>query len=173
MSQFQFYVVITIFLFWSGCQPVKDKVISNKNNCYQKKLIALKNSYSNRFNQIHKSFQSTYYEFKKSLLEEKIDDAIFFNTDSSECLLIVLERNKTGDGLFGSATIFRGTFTDRKWEFKQSISFDFGRDYFEKFPDNTFDNISQLARYSVLTEGKVDLEGCEIDEYYWFTYLKE
>ena len=44
--------------------------------------------------------------------------------------------------------------------------------YDEKYSNNSFENISEVARYVVLTNGNVEISGCDIDEYYWFRYLK-
>jgi len=41
-------------------------------------------------------------------------------------------------------------------------------DYFKLFQTNSFDAISKIARYCILTDGKVKTQGCDIDEYYWF-----
>jgi hypothetical protein len=163
----------------SSCQPNKDNGITEKNKCYEIKLKMLRSNVL--YNQVHSQFKDTFELLKMDkkhfgiadYVENKIDDAIFFNKDNSECMLIVLE--KMADTLiFGSARMIRGKAGyDGKWTFTLSMAYNFVNDYFDLYKENNFENIAKLARYSVLTEGKAKKGGCEIDEHYWFELMKQ
>jgi hypothetical protein len=88
-------------------------------------------------------------------------------------MLIVLQKLEPHDIIFGSARMVRGIRQDKKWKFEVSMALNFEKDYFTLYKENNFGNISKLARYSVLTEGDINKEGCEIDDDYWFVYLKK
>ena len=88
-------------------------------------------------------------------------------------MLIVLQKSKPPNYVFGTARMVRGFQKDNKWQFDVSMDFYFEKDYFELFKENSFENISKLARYSVLTDGKVKKDGCDIDDYFWFEHLKD
>jgi hypothetical protein len=75
---------------------------------------------------------------------------------------------KEGGNLFGSTRSYEGKLIDNKWQFKKSFWYTFDNGYFEKYPENSFENISKVARYAVLSAGNVSFSGCEIDEVYWF-----
>jgi hypothetical protein len=111
-------------------------------------------------------------EPENRLLKEKIDDAIFLKSDSTECLLIVLEQYSNVTLGLGSARVYKGQRLNDRWKFRKSIWISFAG-YSDKYSDNSFENISQVARYSVLTNGDVDMSGCDIDEYFWFEYMKD
>jgi hypothetical protein len=164
-------IVVTVLLI--SCNT-KDIIIHNKNSCFEKQLADLKTR------EIYKkallSFADTLrivQSTSKTLLEERADEAIFFKKDSLECLTLVLERSGNRNGVFGSARVWRGQLINGQWEWSKSMWFTFANDYFKKYKDNTFDNISKVARYSVLTNGEPLLNGCDLDDHYWFTYLKE
>ena len=106
-------------------------------------------------------------------VNNQVDEASFFKKDSSECMLIILQKLEPHDIIFGSARMVRGIRQDKKWKFEVSMTFNFEKDYFTFYKENNFGNISKLARYSVLTEGDINKEGCEIDDDYWFVYLKK
>lgn len=133
------------------------------------------------YKQVHAQFKDTFEILKKErahfgvpdYMENKIDEAVFFNKDSTQCFFIVLQRTKDSVHVFGGARIVYGKLGREKWLFKPEMSKSFAKDYFELYKENSFENISKLARYSVLTDGKVKRGGCEIDEYYWFVHLKQ
>ena len=133
------------------------------------------------YNKVMSAFRDTFPILKTKkeyfgvpeVVTNQIDDAIFFKKDSSECMLIVLQKSKPPDLVFATARTIRGFFKDNKWQFDVSMDFYFEKDYFELFKENSFENISKLARYSVLTDGKVKKNGCEIDDYFWFEHLKD
>ena len=161
-------------LFFLGCQTAKDQLIRQKNQCYTSKLNTLKEH--RLYKDVRASFVDTFSIIQKSrlkqpLFEEKVDDALFFKADSLECLLIVVQRHYDSLG-FGSARIYRGELFDRDWKFKRSILITFDG-YNDKYSDNSFENISEVARYVVLTNGEVNVSGCDIDEYFWFEHMKE
>lgn len=172
----------TLFLILSSvgsCQLSKTKEITEKNKCYEEKLENLR---SNKlYQEIFSLFRDTFEVLKTkkeyfgvpSYVENKIDEAIFFKKDSSECLLIVLQRMADTAYVFGSARIVHGIKENTKWRFEVGLEYNFGKDYFKLYNKNTFENISMLSRYSVLTNGDIKREGCEIDDHYWFEYLKK
>lgn len=106
------------------------------------------------------------------VVTNQIDDAVFFKRDSSECMLIILQK-QSPDFVFGTARMIRGTFKENQWQFSISLDYYFEKDYFVLFKENTFENISKLARYSVLTDGGIKNKGCEINDEYWFIHLKK
>jgi hypothetical protein len=178
-----FSISILSFLvcFSSSCQSTnkKDKIIFEKNNCYDLKLAYLKKT--QLYTDVMKAFRDTFTILKTKkeyfgipeVVSNEIDDALFFKQDSSECMLIVLKKSKPPDYVFATARTVRGFFKDNKWFFDVSMDFYFDKDYFELFKDNSFENISKLARYSVLMNGNAKRKGCEIDDYFWFEHLKD
>lgn len=167
--------------FVSSCQTTnsKDKLILDKNKCYDNKLSDIKKG--KLYENVMTAFRDTFLILKTKkeyfgvpeIVINQIDSAIFFKQDSSECILIVLQKSKPPDYVFGTARIVRGFLKDGRWQFKVSMDFYFEKDYFKLFKENTFGNISKLARYSVLTYGDIKREGCEIDDKYWFVHLKK
>ena len=148
-------------------------MISNKNSCFEEKLVELKTR--DVYKRIWTSFSDTLEIIQassKTLLQEKADEAIFIKKDSLECLTLVLQRNNDSNGVFGSTRVWRGQLIKGQWKWSKSMWFTFDNDYFRKYEKNTFDNISKIARYAVLTNGEANLNGCDLDEYYWFTYMK-
>jgi hypothetical protein len=106
-------------------------------------------------------------------VDNQVDEALFLKKDGSECMLIVLQKLRAHEFSFGSARMVRGIKQNKLWKFEVSMTFNFDKDYFNLYKENTFENISKLARYSVLTEGDIKRKGCEIDEEYWFVQLKK
>lgn len=162
-------------LVLTSCQTAKDHRIDQKNRCYRLKLNKLQDQIL--YKHVYKSFVDTFaiiqrMRNQKPLIEEKVDDAVFFKSDSLECLLLVLERHYKDSLSFGTARVYRGELFPTGWKFRASMWFSFDG-YYAKYPNNSFENISEVARYAVLTNGKVDLSGCDIDEYFWFKHLKE
>jgi hypothetical protein len=166
-------LLCTILL--SNCQTSKDFLIFQKNVCYDESLEVLKkrtiyertaSSFADTFSMIQNQRE------RQPLFEKKIDEAIFFKKDSTECLLIVLQRHDDKNLSFGTARIYRGELFESVWKFKKSMWFSFEEGYFEKYAENSFENISKLARYAVLTNGNFKISGCELDDHYWFEYLQ-
>jgi hypothetical protein len=168
--------ILLIILAITGCTDTKDALITQKNNCYNSYLseVRRRDAYTN----VHSAFADTFAVIKASrpspsLLAETIDSAVFFTKDGSGCILLVLERMDDLDGTFGSARSYRGKLSEGRWRFDRSMWFLFPNEFYKKYQDNSFENISQLARYSVLTEGDFHSSGCLIDEVYWFKTLTE
>ncbi|MBL7741349.1 MAG: hypothetical protein JNK14_19145 [Chitinophagaceae bacterium] len=175
--------LILVFLTSSStsCQTTnpKNKIISDKNKCYDLRLSSLKES--NLYKEVMTAFNDTFPILKTvkknfgapEIVTTKVDEALFFKKDSSECMLIVLRKLQAYDFIFGSARMVRCIKQNKNWKFEISMTFDFDKDYFKLYKENNFENISKLARYSALTEGDIKSEGCEIDDDYWFVYLKK
>ncbi len=176
----QLVFLLSIVSFNSSCQNsnTKERNIIEKDNCYELKLTRLRNSAL--YNDIMTAFNDTFQILKTKkeyfgvpdVVSNKIDEAIFFKKDSSECMLIVIKKINT-DWVFGAARMIRGINKGSKWIFEVSMEFSFGKGYFELYKENSFENLSKIARYSVLTDGDNKRRGCEIDDYYWFTELKK
>lgn len=157
----------------------KDKIIFDKNKCYDEKLILLKKT--SIYNEVMSAFRDTFPILKTKkeyfgvpeVVTSQIDDAIFFKKDSSECMLVVLKKFRPPDLVFATARTVRGLYKDNKWQFDVSMDFYFEKDYFDLFKENSFENISKLARYNILTDGDIKRKGCEIDDEYWFQHLKK
>jgi hypothetical protein len=169
------WVLSFVVIAFCGCygQTSEDTM------CYEKKLVVLKenNAYKFAMRSFAEYFNTDLLEERsRSLLEMKIDEAIFFGSDSSECVLLILNRSANAEQegrVFGSARAYTGTLVDRKWTFEPSVRFTFASDYFQRFPENSFEHISFLARESVLEAGGSKRSGCNIDEHYWFVYLQK
>jgi hypothetical protein len=132
------------------------------------------------YNEIFLEFTDTFRVMKTkkeyfgvaSYVENRIDDAVFLKKDSNECLLIVLQRSIDTSYVFGSARVIWGMKENSNWRFKIGLEFNFEKDYFDSYKENSFENISLLARYQILTMGNGKLKACQIDESYWFDSLK-
>ena len=162
-------ILIATLILSSRCTKPKEMLISHKNECYEDKLNNLRTT--TFYKQIQSSFADTFPVFQKdhpSLLKKRVDEAVFLKRDSLQCLLVVLERDDNKEGSFGSARTYNGKLTDGKWIYKRNMWFVFSHNYYKKYPENSFKNISQLARYSILTEGSFSVRGCELDEDFWF-----
>jgi hypothetical protein len=162
-----------IFLSVTSCH-LKDRVIANKNDCFETEFADLQGK------EVYKKAISSFMDTlrvvqatSKSLLEERADEGVFFKQDSLECLTLVLQRSKGKNGGFGSARVWRGQLINGRWTWSKSMWFTFSSGYFQKYDDNSFNNISKIARYSVLTSGDTKWNGCALDDYYWFTYMKD
>lgn len=167
--------ILVLFFTLFNCKDARDKYVQIKNACYSENLDRLRSQ--SLYYQIHGSFVDTFAIMKKAqpenrLLKEKIDDAIFLKSDSTECLLIVLEQYSNATLGLGSARVYKGQRLNDRWKFRKSIWISFAG-YSDKYSDNSFENISEVARYSVLTNGEVNTSGCDIDEYFWFEYMKD
>jgi hypothetical protein len=172
--------VLSLLISTSSCQTTnpKDKIIFDKNKCYDEKLMLLKKT--ELYNELMSAFRDTFPILKTKkeyfgvpeVVTNQIDDAVFFKKDSSECMLLVLQKSGHPELIFATARTVRGFLKDNKWQFDVSMNFYFEKDYFELFKVNSFENISKLARYNVLTDGDIKRKGCEIDDEYWFVQLK-
>lgn len=170
--------IIAFLSFMFGCASNGQDMKQAKINCYVGRLKVTKEMplYQTVMTQFIDTFKTMVNDKRyfgvPEVISNKVDDAVFFNANETECLLIVLQKNSYGL-VFGNARIIRGTLVNGKWLFKPSIDYAYSKDYFNRYSENSFENISPLARYSVLTDGDVKKEGCEIDEHYWFVHLKQ
>ncbi len=180
-NSLQIGFLLCIVSFISSCQTsnTKEKIIQDKNNCFNGKLYNLKNF--KLYLEVMAAFKDTFQVLKTKkenfgapeVVSNQIDEGIFFKKDSSECMLIVLIKTKYSDLSFGNARMIRGVIKKSKWNFEVSMDYFFAKDYFKLYSENSFENISKLARYCVLTEGNYRKKGCEIDDYFWFIELNK
>lgn len=170
------FILILLNSFFISCRTPQDR-IEQKNKCFAEKLIMLKQI--KLYKTVFSAFEDTFEVLKQnkenfgmsSYADTKIDDAIFFKQDSTECLLIVLEKIK--DSLvFGSARTVLGSNNGGHWKFEIGTEYNFEKDFYKDYKENSFENISKLARYGVLVAGNANKQGCEINDKYWFSDLK-
>lgn len=83
-----------------------------------------------------------------------------------------MQRNRDTLYEFGSARVIEGINRKGRWKFHVSIDYNFERDYFKDYTENSFENISKLARYGVMVRANANKKGCDFNEEYWFTILK-
>jgi len=176
MKQFFLLAIAIFFGSMIGCTSKKD-IIKNKNICYAANLKELKGSsiYGEAMSQFVDTFQvmkndTPYFGIPE--VEKKVDEAIFFNKTKTECLLLVLKKNNF-NLVFGKARVIRGELRGNQWFFKVSTEYVYSNSYYGLYNENNFENISTLARYSILIEGDARKKGCEIDENYWFVLMKK
>jgi hypothetical protein len=175
--------IISIFFIciWcvAGCQVSKESAITDKNQCYQGKLNELKKSalYNEVFSQFEDTSRVLFSQEKvfgvPGYAENKIDESIFFNKDSSDCLLLILQKPTDPKYVFGHARVINGTRSPVKWIFKIGLEFTYEKDYFDIYKDNNFENISKIARYNIMISGKPLKNNCGIDEDFWFVQMKD
>lgn len=173
---FFFVTIISILFSCNGNAQTKDEIIKSKNSCYSSSLKRIENDslylkVMARFTDTFNVMKNEKQYFGTPAVEKKIDEAIFFNKAKTECLLIVLKRNNY-NLVFGKARIVRGQIKQNTWVFEPSMEYTYSDSYFKAYSDNNFENLSQLARYSVLTAGHIQKDGCELDEEYWFVHMK-
>lgn len=162
-----------------SCQDSSTSRTGYKNRCFEEKLKNLRNS--NLYKSAIAEFTDTFRTLKNqkeyfglpSVVESKIDEAVFFKKDSNECLLIVLGKPTDTLYSFGSARIISGAYNNGHWSFEISLEYNFEKDYFQDYPENSFSNISKLARYAVMVSHNVHIAGCGINDDYWFRELKQ
>jgi hypothetical protein len=58
-----------------------------------------------------------------------------------------------GNATFGFARVIRGIDANGKWNYSPSIEYYYGEDWLQRFETISFENLSKLGRYSVLTDG--------------------
>jgi hypothetical protein len=171
------FIILLMSGFFISCQITQDR-IEQKNKCFAEKLIKIKQT--KLYKTVFSAFEDTFEVLKQnkenfgtsSYVDTKIDDAVFFKQDSTECVLIVLEKIK--DSLvFGSARTVLGSNNDGHWKFEIGAEYNFEKDFFKDYKENTFENISKIARYGVLVAGNANKEDCEINSKYWFSDLKK
>src|SRR5687768_17427540 len=128
----QTVVIALLISATTSCQTTnsKDKIIFDKNKCYDEKLMFLKKT--KIYNEVMMTFRDTFRVLKTrkeyfgvpEVVTTQIDNAIFFKKDSSECMLIVLQKS-TPDIAFGTARTIRGFLKEKSWYFDISMDFYF------------------------------------------------
>jgi hypothetical protein len=148
----------------------KTLCFEKKNKLFQKHelYISIQKAFLDTFNT---SLKKTHY-FNSSQTINKLDDAVFLKSDSTECLMIVLQKDVSSP-LFGKSRIIHGFLDSLCWKFEVSMEILFSKDFFEPFPENDFQTLSRLARYNVLSKGHPKKGGCGIDEVFWFDEMKD
>jgi hypothetical protein len=86
------------------------------------------------------------------IISNKIDSTVFLGKDRTKCLLVVLMRDSL-DFVFGLARIVTGVLQNNKWTFSTNMEYSYSKSYYTRYNENSFNNLSELARYSVLTTG--------------------
>jgi len=114
----------TCFLYSSttSCQTTnsKGKIIFEKNTRYDEKLMILKKTHL--YNEVMPAFRDSFPILKTKkeyfgvpeVVTNQIDDAAFFKKDSSECMLLVLQRSGHPELIFATARTVRGFVKDNK-----------------------------------------------------------
>ncbi|MET0636616.1 MAG: hypothetical protein ABWZ25_11355 [Chitinophagaceae bacterium] len=170
-------IVMIVTLFSCDLNGQKSNVIQEKNKCFNKKMGIRRSEKA--YKDVMSRFLDTFEVLKtnkkyfglQSIVSNRIDESVFFNKEKTECLLLVLQRMDSSSIVFGSVRIVRGKLVAGAWVFKPSMTYTYDRDYFKLYPNNSFEKISMLGRYSVLTDGNAVNGGCEIDEEYWFRLM--
>jgi hypothetical protein len=161
-----------------SCQ-LKEAQIESKNKCYRQELENLVRTplyvkCHTKFQQTIDSLKTNTTLFNLSFEEINVDTPLFLKkSDSTECLVLLLIRNKDGSGDFGESRTFYGKRNGNNWSFVPGMSFSYDKDYLRMYTRNDFSNISELAVHSVLTAGNSPLLGCKLDDHYWFVELRE
>jgi hypothetical protein len=165
------FIFSLVFLF-SSCLKSEKEILFQKNDCYLSKLRKLVTDtlYTSVYSQFLDSFEVLRKNEKiLQFRDYEIDQAVFFNKARNKCILLILQRT-TGKDIFGFGRAVMVVKNDKGWRFSLSKEYIIEGDYFEIFNNNSFDNISKVARYCIMIDGKVEIQACEIDEYYWFEY---
>jgi hypothetical protein len=165
-------ITASVVLSMVQCQDSHGTRITDKNECFQEVLakLAKETSYTLVLKQLNDSFpmlQKDRVFTNPTILENKVDDAVFFNADRSKGLLLVLQKPSSPD-FFAKIRVIKAERDGSQWKFSIDRQYSFGKEYFSTYPQNTFDNISKLGRHAVLTDGNPKSENCDIDENYWF-----
>lgn len=161
-------------LFFVGCHSIRNSIVEIKNECALNYLVGIQKS--NLYSAVRKSFIDTFKTWRSNIeifgvpdyLNYQLDELVFFSRDMRQSLLILLSRTEVDSLAFGGARIIIGVQGLNGWVFNANQEFNFDNSYFGKYDINSFENISELARYSVLMSGNPPRTGCEIDESYWF-----
>ena len=169
------------FKFWTS--DSNERRLRNKiANCLDNKLKSLESSatyqtvfrQANIFYQTQKDTLRPFVEIKVPV-ERIFDKYIFFNHDSTKCILMLLE--KYPDAFHsGYLRIIRGDL-DGQWKFSVGMHMSFPKEDIKPlFPEEynsgvrqyTFDMLSKRGRISVLNDSDRKIKGCDIDEDWWF-----
>lgn len=151
-----------------------DGTLNLKNKCVLARLK--KDKETPEYASVMKAFRDTFVTWRSNIdlfgvrdyLQFQVDDPLFFSKERDACVLILLSRTDKDSVVFGGARVINGIQFNGGWRFNANQAFSFSKDYFEKYQDNSFENLAEIARYCVLKEGNPPRPGCEIDESYWF-----
>lgn len=174
-------LIFAYYKFWtsdSNERRLRNRIAS----CLDKKLKSLESSTTyqevfreaNIFYQTQKDTLRPFAEIKVPV-ERIFDKYIFFNHDSTKCILMLLEKYPS-DFHSGYLRIIRGDF-DRHWKFSVGRHMSFPNEDIEPlFPDEyntgvrqyTFAMLSKRGRISVLNDSGRKIHNCDIDEDWWF-----
>ena len=179
-------IVITglIFLYYkywtsdSNERRLRDKIL----NCIDNKLKTLQNSptyklvfkEANIFYQTQKDSLRSFAEIKVPV-ERVFDNYVFFNSDSTKCLLLLLEKYPE-DFHSGYLRIIHGNLNGQ-WKFsvgmhmsfpEEDIKPLFPKEYDSGIRQYTFEMLSERGRISVINDGDGKIKNCDIDEKWWF-----
>lgn len=156
---------------------------NKKLDCYNSSLANLKRD--STYKLIMKTFDSValnikdkegFYVFHPEYVKDVLrDQSLFFNTNRSKCLILLLQKSKD-DLNVDQVQIIQGTLKNGKWEF-----------YNNRLPavpqitktvrkkiigansiNNTFETLADEGRLFVLSAGNVSTSDCKIDPKYWF-----
>jgi len=108
-------------------------------------------------------------------VERVFDKYIFFNHDSTKCILMLLEKYPD-DFHSGYLRIIRGN-RNEKWKFSVGMHMSFPEEDIKPlFPEEynsgvrqyTIEMLSKRGRISVLNDSDKKIKDCDIDEEWWF-----
>ena len=167
------FIFLALIFCFEACNNKGDKIVYI-NQCYNKSLKELKKS--KVYQRVISNFEDTFKVMVMDIrnfgdpryVENKLDEFVFFNADKSMCLVLVLQKMKTSVS-FGKCRVVYGfkNKTD-KWSFDIRREILLDKSYFELYSENTFENISKLARYNIWIQGSTTEANCNINEKYWF-----
>lgn len=161
-------------IIFMGCHALQDSLIEVKNKCVENQLVDFK--VNQLYQRIVQSFEDTFKVWRSNVslfgVKEyrvyQLDEALFLSKDKQQCVLVLLSRTDKDSLIFGSARIINGVQNGDRWVFKANQEYNFDKGYYNKYSNNSFENLSELGRYCVLMAGNPPKAGCEIDESYWF-----
>jgi hypothetical protein len=174
-------LIFAYYKYWtsdSNERRLRNKIV----NCLDSKLKALEFSATyqtvfkeaNLFYQTQKDTLKSFTEIKVSV-ERFFDKYIFFNHDSTKCILMLLEKYPD-DFHSGYLRIIRGDL-DGQWKFSVGMHLEFPEEDIKPlFPEDynsgvrhySFEMLSKRGRISVLDESDKKIKNCDIDEDWWF-----
>jgi hypothetical protein len=173
-------LIFAYYKYWTS--ESNERRLRNKiADCIDSKLRSLESSatyqtvlkQANIFYQTQKDTLRPFAEIKVPV-ERIYDKYIFFNHDSTKCILMLLEEYPD-DFHSGYLRIIRGDL-DGHWRFSVGMHMSFPKEDIKPlFPDEynsgvrqyTFDMLSKRGRISVINHGDRK-KGCEFDEQWWF-----
>jgi len=176
-------LIFAYYKFWpsdSNERRVRNKIISCLDN--KLKTLELSTTYqtvlkeANIFYQTQKDTLRPFAEIKVSV-ERVFDKFIFFNHDSTKCILMLLEKYPD-DFHSGSLRIIRGNRYEQ-WKFsvgmhmsfpEEDIKSLFPEEYISGVRQYTFKMLSKRGRISVLNVSDRKINNCDIDEDWWFKH---